>query len=133
MQNDALILRFLGGRCPHQTLLYKELERLSKSRPTLTLDLKKLNMEVIAPCLPAELIADLDSTVETVYGNQEGAPLIDEIDEIHGGKTWPYSKVIEDGYYGYSCLTVLKNGEIGFLYERVYDYSDWNKPLRWSG
>lgn len=43
-----------------------------------------------------------------------------------GGKTWPYSKVIEDGYYGYSCLTVLKNGEIGVLYERVYDYSDWN-------
>ncbi|MBU5350591.1 transposase [Paenibacillus lautus] len=32
-------------------------------------------MEVIAPCLPAELIADLDSTVETVYGNQEGAAI----------------------------------------------------------
>ncbi|NIK75337.1 sialidase-1 [Paenibacillus castaneae] len=43
-----------------------------------------------------------------------------------GGNTWPYSKVIEDGYYGYSCLTVLKNGDIGVLYERVYDYSDWN-------
>ncbi|MBS4202215.1 exo-alpha-sialidase [Bacillus sp. FJAT-49732] len=43
-----------------------------------------------------------------------------------GGKTWPYSKVIEDGYFGYSCLTVLKNGEIGILYERVIDYSDWN-------
>ncbi len=44
-----------------------------------------------------------------------------------GGKTWPFSKVIEEGYYGYSCLTVLKNGEIGVLYELVYDYSDWNK------
>lgn len=43
-----------------------------------------------------------------------------------GGNTWPYSKVVEDGYYGYSCLTVLKNGDIGVLYERVYDYSDWN-------
>lgn len=43
-----------------------------------------------------------------------------------GGKTWPYSKVIEDGYYSYSCLTVLKNGEIGVLYEYVYDYSNWN-------
>ena len=43
-----------------------------------------------------------------------------------GGKTWPYSKVVEEGFYGYSCLTVLKNGEIGVLYERVYDYSDWN-------
>lgn len=73
LQNDSLIRRFLGGRCPHHTLLYKELDRLSKSRPTLTLDLKRLNMEVIAPCLPSELIVDLDSTVETVYGNQEGA------------------------------------------------------------
>ena len=43
-----------------------------------------------------------------------------------GGKTWPFSKVIEEGYYGYSCLTVLANGAIGVLYERVYDYSDWN-------
>ncbi|MCR2822507.1 sialidase family protein [Lederbergia panacisoli] len=43
-----------------------------------------------------------------------------------GGKTWPFSKVVEDGYFGYSCLTVLKNGEIGILYERVVDYSDWN-------
>ncbi|MBS4178928.1 sialidase family protein [Lederbergia citrea] len=44
-----------------------------------------------------------------------------------GGKTWPYSKVIEDGYYGYSCLTVLANGEIGILYERLNDINDWNK------
>lgn len=44
-----------------------------------------------------------------------------------GGKTWPYSKVIEEGYFGYSCLTVMKNGEIGILYERHYDYHDWNK------
>jgi len=73
LQTDSLIRRFLGGRCPHHTLLYKELERLSKSRPTIALDLKQLNMEVVAPCLPSELILDLDSTVETVYGNQEGA------------------------------------------------------------
>ncbi|MBO1911256.1 exo-alpha-sialidase, partial [Microvirga sp. 3-52] len=43
-----------------------------------------------------------------------------------GGKTWPYSKVIEEEHFGYSCLTVLENGDIGVLYERVYDYSDWN-------
>ncbi|OAB44857.1 sialidase family protein [Paenibacillus antarcticus] len=44
-----------------------------------------------------------------------------------GGGTWTYSKVIEEGYYGYSCLTVLKNGEIGVLYERIYDYLNWNE------
>lgn len=70
---DALVRRFLGGRCPHHSLLYKELVRLGKSRPTLTQDLRKLNQQVIAPCLPTHLILDLDSTVETVYGQQEGA------------------------------------------------------------
>lgn len=73
LRYDALIRRFLGGRCPHHSLLYKELERLGKTRPTLTLDLRKLNQQIIAPCLPSELIVDLDSTVETVYGRQEGA------------------------------------------------------------
>nr|WP_309098597.1 sialidase family protein [Fredinandcohnia onubensis] len=44
-----------------------------------------------------------------------------------GGQTWPYSKVIHEGGYGYSCLTALKTGEIGVLYECMYDSSDWNK------
>lgn len=44
-----------------------------------------------------------------------------------GGITWPYSKVIEEEGFGYSCLTVLQQLEVGILYERVYDSSDWNK------
>lgn len=43
-----------------------------------------------------------------------------------GGQTWAYSKVIEEDFYGYSCLTVLENGEIGLLYEKHYDMDDWN-------
>lgn len=43
-----------------------------------------------------------------------------------GGKTWPYSKVVEEGHFGYSCLTVLKNGEIGILYEHLKDYHNWD-------
>jgi hypothetical protein len=73
LQHDPLIRRFLGGRCPHHSLLYKELGRLRKTCPNLRLDLRKLNQEVSQPCLPSELILDLDSTVETVYGNQTGA------------------------------------------------------------
>jgi hypothetical protein len=73
MQHDSLLKRFLGGRCPHHTLLYKELSRLSKSVPQILTELRNLNQEVIRPCLPAEIILDLDSTVETVYGNQAGA------------------------------------------------------------
>ena len=33
------------------------------------------------------------------------------------GKTWPISKVIHTGPSAYSCLTVLKDGTIGLLYE----------------
>jgi hypothetical protein len=73
LQHDALIRRFLGGRCPHHSLLYKELVRLRQTCPTLQMDLRRLNQQVIRPCLPSEMILDLDSTVETVYGNQSGA------------------------------------------------------------
>ncbi|RCW50857.1 DDE family transposase [Paenibacillus prosopidis] len=73
LQKDTLMRRFLGGRCPHHSLLYKELERLGKQRPTLSIDLKKLNMEMVSPCLPQTVILDFDSTVETLYGNQQGA------------------------------------------------------------
>lgn len=38
-----------------------------------------------------------------------------------GGKTWPYSKIIEPGSFIYSCLTVLNNGDIGILYETECD------------
>lgn len=33
------------------------------------------------------------------------------------GCTWPYSRVIREAGYGYSCLTVLADGNIGLLYE----------------
>jgi sialidase-1 len=33
------------------------------------------------------------------------------------GTTWPLTKVIHHGPSAYSCLTVLKNGNIGLLYE----------------
>ena len=36
-------------------------------------ELRTLNQTVIRPCLPSELVLDLDSTVETVYGDQAGA------------------------------------------------------------
>jgi hypothetical protein len=73
LQHDVLLKRFLGGRCPHHSLLYKELGRLGRSYPQLTAELKGLNQEIIRPCLPFDIILDLDSTVETVYGDQDGA------------------------------------------------------------
>lgn len=73
LRNDSLVRRFLGGRCPHHTLLYKELYLAAVSMPTICRDLKELNLDLIAPCLPDEGILDLDSTIETVYGDQEGA------------------------------------------------------------
>ncbi len=73
LQGDALLKRFLGGRCPHHSLLYKELIRLGRSCPELVRELRTLHHAVIGPCLPTDLILDLDSTVETVYGDQSGA------------------------------------------------------------
>lgn len=73
LQYDALLRRFLGGRCPHHSLFYKELVRLGRTCPGLAMELQMLHQKVIRPCLPARLILDLDSTVETVYGNQGGA------------------------------------------------------------
>jgi hypothetical protein len=73
LQHDSLLKRFLGGRCPHHTLLYKELIRMRTYCPHLRSELRTLNQTVIQPCLPSALILDLDSTVETVYGDQVGA------------------------------------------------------------
>ena len=73
LQHDALLNRFLGGCCPQHSLLYKELERLGRLYPQLPAELRTLNQETIRTFLPAALILDLDSTVETVYGDQAGA------------------------------------------------------------
>ncbi len=34
------------------------------------------------------------------------------------GKSWPVAKTVHAGPTAYSCLTVLKDGTIGLLYER---------------
>ncbi len=34
------------------------------------------------------------------------------------GKTWPYEKVIYSGKAAYSSMTILKNGELGLLFEK---------------
>jgi len=49
LQHDSLIRRFLGGRCPHHSLLYKELVRLRRFYPNLRLDLRRMNQQVIRP------------------------------------------------------------------------------------
>ncbi len=36
---------------------------------------------------------------------------------VDDGNTWAYSREIVPGSYAYSCLTTLKNGKIGLLYE----------------
>lgn len=73
LQGDALIAQAVGGRVPHHTLLGKDLLRLGKAHDQVAPALRNLNIEIIAPQLPDALILDLDSTVETVYGHQQGA------------------------------------------------------------
>lgn len=38
-----------------------------------------------------------------------------------GGKTWPYALVIEKNEFIYSCMTQLKNGHLGILYETTVE------------
>jgi len=33
------------------------------------------------------------------------------------GKTWKYARLITPGFFAYSCMTRLPDGEIGLLYE----------------
>jgi hypothetical protein len=73
LQGDALVRHALGGRLPHHSLLNKELLRFGASHEELAPALRKLNVEMVTSSLPESLILDLDSTVETVYGNQKGA------------------------------------------------------------
>lgn len=37
------------------------------------------------------------------------------------GKTWPVKKVIYSGPSAYSCLTAMRDGKVGLLYENGVD------------
>jgi hypothetical protein len=71
LQKDALVQQFMSGKCPHYTLLGKDLRYLAKFN--VQTDMKELMHDIIDPALPSSLILDFDSTIETVYGNQEQA------------------------------------------------------------
>lgn len=71
IQKDSLVQQFMGGKCPHHSLLGKDLRYLAKFN--IQLDVKELMHDIIEPALPSSLILDFDSTIETVYGNQEQA------------------------------------------------------------
>ncbi|GER71899.1 hypothetical protein BpJC7_32020 [Weizmannia acidilactici] len=72
LQKDPLITAFLGEKCPHYTLLSKDLLRL-KNVEDAAIEFKEREMDILEPWLDSNLILDFDSSVETVYGNQEGA------------------------------------------------------------
>ena len=72
LQEDSLIQQFMGKPLPHYSLLYKDLLRMGKD-PFLFTKFQSLNRVLVEPLLPSSLILDFDSTIETVYGNQEGA------------------------------------------------------------
>jgi len=71
LQKDALVQQFMGGKCPDYTLLGKDLKYLAKF--DVQEEMKELMHDIIDPALPSDLILDFDSTIETVYGNQEQA------------------------------------------------------------
>ena len=70
LEQDPL-LKFLFGlpKLPDVTILYKELVRFG--RTSVRAALQPLHEYVAGLTLGSEVIIDIDSTVETVYGNQE--------------------------------------------------------------
>ena len=49
-----------------------------------------------------------------------------------GGETWPLSRLVEPGEFGYSCMTQLPDGQIGLFYEgRDISQKFMKFPLEW--
>jgi hypothetical protein len=72
LENDDLLRLKLGLRkMPDTTLLYRDLERLSEDRHRDSLH--RLARFTAGRVLGKEVILDMDSTVETVYGQLQGA------------------------------------------------------------
>ena len=58
LQKDALVQQFMSGKCPHYTLLGKDLRYLAKFN--VQTDMKELMHDIIDPALPSSLILDFD-------------------------------------------------------------------------
>lgn len=76
IENDPLIAKKLGmGKLSDTTVLYKDLDRFQTE--TQIEELKEVQWQYAQRCLTGQkyVILDIDSTVETVYGNQEGVEI----------------------------------------------------------
>lgn len=74
IQEDPLITPKRGGEAlPHHTLFNKDLKRFDSAQRVE--ELRRIQWDVTRPALKRQrrLIFDFDSTVETVYGEQEGS------------------------------------------------------------
>ena len=72
VEEDPLLTRlFRLPKLPDVTILYKELVRLG--RDAVRQALQPVHEAILARTLGEEVVLDFDSSVETVYGKQEGA------------------------------------------------------------
>jgi hypothetical protein len=72
LEQDPLLRRLFGwAKLPDMTTLYRDLQRLGQQAVLGALE--RVGEAVAGWCLGPRVILDLDSTVETVYGRQEGA------------------------------------------------------------
>ena len=71
LSHDPMIQKHFGETCPHYTTLHKEYSRMARHKISKFLPMTM--MELATPLLSSHIILDLDSTIESVYGNQEKA------------------------------------------------------------
>lgn len=72
VEQDPLLTRLLGlAKLPDVTILYKDLSRLAAT--PVHAGLQAVHNYVVDLTVGKEVLLDIDSTVETVYGQQQGA------------------------------------------------------------
>ncbi|WP_182914242.1 IS1380 family transposase [Paenibacillus sp. 1011MAR3C5] len=111
LRQDSLIRHALGGRLPHHTLLNKELLRFGKSQESFIPKLRALNLDIIAPALPECSILDLDSSVETVYGHQQGAAV--GVNSHKRGRKSYHPLLVYEGKSRLLVNAMLRSGNTG--------------------
>ena len=111
IQDDALVRHALGGRLPHHSLLNKELIRFGKSHHDFAPKLRAFNLSIITPALPKRSILDFDSTVETVYGHQQGTAV--GVNSHKRGRKSYHPLLVYEGQSRLLVNAALRSGNTG--------------------
>ncbi len=114
LQYDALLRHFLGGRCPHHSLLYKELIRLGRFCPSLVNELRMLNQEIIRPCLPSELNLNAVLRPGNTHSSTDAADFLRQTFRLLDEHKVKYAR-FDKGFGGEDFYSLWEQNNIGYV------------------